>query len=387
MKTTVVQVVPTLRDGGAEALIRNLVPLLAAEPDLAVHVVSVYDARLDDDERRLLSAPLHVIGRRGRADLSFAPRLVSTLRRLRPDVVHGHIHSGKFAGRMAALAAGVPNIVFTEHGDEARGIVHGSVNRALNLVTARFVVFTDAERLRYGREQGIALERIAVIGNGIPEPPASDVAATRAELGLGPNEVAVAIPARLEKQKNQQLALRALAALRATGRGDVRLFIIGAGSDADALAALRAELRLTSAVTFLGYRRDAQRITAACDLMALPSLWEKMPLVLGEAMLAGVPVVSAPWTGVDVFIEDGITGFLAADWSVDAFRAAMARPAGDAVARRAVASRAREAAALRFDLRRSVRLHADLYRELASHSRRRAAGRAAREPALRGPGA
>lgn len=387
MKTTVVQVVPTLRDGGAEALIRNLVPLLAVEPDLDVHVISVYDARLDAQERQALIAPLHDIGRRGRADLSFAPRLVSTLRRLRPDVVHAHIHSGKFAGRMAALAAGVRNIVFTEHGDEARGVIHGSVNRALNLFTSRFIVFTDTERERYAREEAIPLERIAVIGNGIPVPPAVDVAALRAELGIAPDDVAIVLPARLEKQKNQQLALRAVAALRASGRSDVRLIVVGAGSDADALDALRTELHLESAVTFLGYRRDAQRVTGACDIMALPSLWEKMPLVLGEAMLAGVPVVSAPWTGVDAFIDDGLTGYLSADWSVDAFVAALTRPVADARARRAVALRARDAAAQRFDLGRSVRLHADLYRELASHSGRRAARHTVAESALRSPGA
>jgi glycosyltransferase involved in cell wall biosynthesis len=146
----------------------------------------------------------------------------------------------------------------------------------------------------------------------------------------------------------------------------MRLFIIGEGADGAALRALADELELGETVRFLGYRRDAQRLTAACNVMALPSHWEKMPLILGEAMLAGVPVVSTPWTGVETFIEDGQTGYLAADWSVEAFSSALARPFDDPLTRTTIGARGRVAAAERFDLSRAVRLHADLYRELAS---------------------
>jgi glycosyltransferase involved in cell wall biosynthesis len=366
--TRVVQIVPTLRDGGAEALMRSLVPRLAQEPDLDVHVVSIYDPRLDDHERLALGAPLHVIGRRGRGDLSFGPRLVSTLRRLRPAVTHAHIHAGKFAGRMASIVAGVPKIVFTEHGDEARGIVHWSVNRALNARTDRFIVFTEDERRRYAAAQGIPLSRIAVIGNGIPAPAPVDVDAIRREFGLQAGDFAIVTAARLVHQKNQELVLRAVAALHASGRRNVRALIIGEGPDGPALRAIAAELGLGDAVRFLGYRHDAQRLTAACDVMALTSRWEKMPLILGEAMLAGVPVVSTPWTGVEAFINDGQTGYLPADWSVAAFATALARSIDDPVARRNIAARGKTAAAERFDLTRAVRSHADLYRELASRT-------------------
>jgi glycosyltransferase involved in cell wall biosynthesis len=367
MKTKVVQIVSTMRDGGAEALLRGLVPRLAAEADLDVHVVSIYDARLDAAERAALGAQLHVIGRHSRRDLSFAPRLLSTLRRLRPDVTHGHIHAGKFAGRLASIAAGVPNIVFTEHGDEAKGIVHWSVNRMLNARTARFIVFTEDERRRYAAAHGIPLERIAVIANGIPAPEPVDVAAARREIGLNDGEFAIATAARLVHQKNQELVLRSVAALRAAGRRQIRLFIIGDGADSQKLQALARELDLGDAVRFLGYRKDAQRLTAACDVMALPSRWEKMPLVLGEAMLAGVPVVSTPWTGVEAFIESGRTGYLADDWSVEAFSAALAQPIDDPASLEAIRSRAAQLAGQRFDLDRTARLHADLYRELAQH--------------------
>ena len=131
-KITVAYIVPTLCDGGAETLIRNLIPRLVAEPNLDMHVISIYDPCLTYQECNDLGAKIHVIGRQSRRDISFAPRLLNTLRTIKPNIVHTHVHSGKFVGRIAALAAGVPNIVFTEHGDEAKGFVHDNVNNILN---------------------------------------------------------------------------------------------------------------------------------------------------------------------------------------------------------------------------------------------------------------
>jgi glycosyltransferase involved in cell wall biosynthesis len=364
-RTTVAHVVGTLRDGGAEALLRGLLPRLAAKPDLDMHVVSVYDPRLTADERAALGATLHVVGRRGRGDLGFAPRLLATLRAIRPDIVHGHIHTGKYAGRIAAIAAGVPKIVFTEHGDEAGGALRWAAKRVLNARTNKFIVFTPDERREYALAESIPETRIAVIPNGIPLPAPVDVGAARRDLGLSGNDIALVTAARLVHQKNQALALRALAQLHAAGRGDTRLFVIGDGPDRSALEALAAELGVAPAVRFLGYRNDAAQLVAACDLMLLPSRWEKMPLVLGEAMLAGIPVVSAPWTGVDAFVRDGITGFVSADWTVDAFAAAVESAVENPGLRRLVAAGATEIARERFDLQRTADTHAELYRELA----------------------
>ena len=53
-------------------------------------------------------------------DLLFLARMIGELRRLRPDVVHTHAHHGRYWGRLAAVLAGVPLIVHTEHNSELR---------------------------------------------------------------------------------------------------------------------------------------------------------------------------------------------------------------------------------------------------------------------------
>jgi glycosyltransferase involved in cell wall biosynthesis len=137
----VVHVMKTAREGGAESVVHSLCKAL---PTLGIDatIVTVYGANLDADASATFEVPLLQIGRRSRKDVTFLPRLIRTIRMLKPDVVHAHIHAGKYVGRIAALLAGVPAIVFTEHGDEVDDPIRRLIRRALNRVTARVIVFS-----------------------------------------------------------------------------------------------------------------------------------------------------------------------------------------------------------------------------------------------------
>ena len=62
-------------------------------------------------------------------------------------------------------------------------------------------------------------------------------------------------------------------------------------------------------IHFLGWRKNIEEIYAGVDLVALTSLNEGTPIVLIEAMAAGVPVISTNVGGVADIIADGDTGF------------------------------------------------------------------------------
>jgi glycosyltransferase involved in cell wall biosynthesis len=66
---------------------------------------------------------------------------------------------------------------------------------------------------------------------------------------------------------------------------------------------LREELRGQAAALgidaqFLGHRDDVPALLAAAAVFALPSLWEGQPLILQEALRAGVPVVATRAGGI-----------------------------------------------------------------------------------------
>jgi glycosyltransferase involved in cell wall biosynthesis len=360
----VVQLVPNLVGGGAEAAVRTLSAGLAAA-GVDVTIVSVYPSGLDPNELRRLGVPVVDLGRRGRGDRGYFRRLVGALRELRPDVVHAHLHTGQYGGRAAALLARVPAVVLTLHGDEPGGPVRWAADRVLHAGTARFVVFTEAQRRRFAAEDRVAPARIAVIPNGVAAAaPGASRDELRAELELGPDTFALYSAGRLAPEKNQRAAIEAVALARAAGADRVRLLLAGDGPLAADLRALAGELGVGDQVDFLGYRRDAPELAAAMDLFVLPSLRERMPLALGEAMMAGLAPAIAPWDGYADFVRDGETGFVAAGFGGAALAAAILRAYGDDAARADVAERARTAARAQFDFGAMVRAHAALYQSL-----------------------
>ena len=107
------------------------------------------------------------------------------MRRCKPDVVHTHMHNGKYWGRLAALAAGVPAIVHTEHNSEfGAPRAFRPLGRLLAARTTAFVAFSQTHRAALAADEAIPLERIAVIPNGIELAPPAPGARARARAAL-----------------------------------------------------------------------------------------------------------------------------------------------------------------------------------------------------------
>lgn len=362
----VVQLVPNLVGGGAEAVVRLLSSGLAAA-GVDVTIVSVYPSGLAEAELEQLGVPVIDLGRQGRGDRGYFRRLAGTLRELRPDVVHAHLHTGQYGGRAAALLARVPAIVLTIHGVEPGGPIRWLADRVLNAGTARFVVFTEAQRLRFAAEEHVSPARIAVIPNGAAPPPAVSSATRtelRASLGFTPDTFALYFAGRLAPQKNQGAAIEAVASLRASGNERVRLVLAGDGPLAEELRARADRLGVSDRVDFLGFRSDASALAPAMDLFVVPSLWERMPLALGEAMMAGLAPVTTPWDGYEEFVHDGETGYVATGFDGAALAAAIRRAYDDDAQRAAIATRAQTTARAQFDVSAMVNAHVALYASL-----------------------
>ena len=71
-----------------------------------------------------------------------------------------------------------------------------------------------------------------------------------------------------------------------------------------------ARLGVDRQVVFTGYRDDVARLLKAIDVVALPSRWEGLSLVLLEAMACRKPIVASRVTGNIDVVVDGVTGFL-----------------------------------------------------------------------------
>lgn len=96
---------------------------------------------------------------------------------------------------------------------------------------------------------------------------------------------------RFTPQKLHRTLIVALARLHRRGI-PARLQLVGSGPLQQALERLAKRLGLSHLVDFLGRRDDVPELMARADVLALPSAFEGLPLVLLEAMALGLPAVA-----------------------------------------------------------------------------------------------
>jgi glycosyltransferase involved in cell wall biosynthesis len=164
---------------------------------------------------------------------------------------------------------------------------------------------------------------------------------------------------RLTRQKGQDVLVAGWPRVR-DRVPDAELALVGSGPDREPLAA-----RKVPGVRLVGQRRDVRDWLAAADVVAVPSRWEGMPLVLLEAMAVGRSVVAADVPGAREALGDR-AGAVVPPEDPSELSAALAlrlldRPRADA---EGTAGRSRVEA--RFDLRRSTAAVARMYEALVT---------------------
>ncbi|HEX7124288.1 MAG TPA: glycosyltransferase [Thermodesulfobacteriota bacterium] len=354
---------------GAEVQVFTLLDFLRRDPALDVHAVVLNDREL---ARRLREAdvPVTVIDETRLGAVAILGRLVRTLRRLRPDVVHTHRYKENILGGLAAAAAGVPAAVCTVHGLTER--YTGFARLKMDLYTA-----LDHAVIRGRRQTVVAVSAdmarrlaprigpsICLIPNGIRLPEAVPADRPRWPAGT-PGGVVLGTAARLVPVKGLDILLEAVRLL-SDAVPDVRLLVVGDGPLRAPLEARAAALGLAGRTWFVGHRPDVPRWLAAMDVFVLPSLAEGLPMSLLEAMAGGRPVVASRVGGVPEVVRDGIEGRLVPPGDPRALADACLALATDADARAALGAAARRRVAEAFTIDATGPRYVALYRRLAS---------------------
>lgn len=158
--------------------------------------------------------------------------------------------------------------------------------RAADAVVTLSQNMADQVRARVRREvrvhpPGVNEARFA------PDPAARQ--ATRAELGLGDDDVLLVTLSRLSPEKNLLAGLEALARLPAR----VRWVVLGGGDLRAELEGRVGELGLADRVTLAGLVSDPERWLKAGDVLFHPAWAEPFGHVLLEGMAAALPVAAA----------------------------------------------------------------------------------------------
>jgi glycosyltransferase involved in cell wall biosynthesis len=182
-------------------------------------------------------------------------------------------------------------------------------------------------------------------------------------------EVLILAVGNLDPRKGHIVLLRALHELAGRGRDRAwRLAIAGGrgGPEQPGLEAFAAEHGMTDRVHILKYRRDIPDLLAAADILAMPSLWEGLPLAILEAMLAGTAVVASETSGIPEAIVSGEHGLLTPPGDVLALAGALETLMSDPAYRLRLADQARDRAMAEFTIGAMTGAYEELYRAAVS---------------------
>ncbi len=322
-----------------------------------------------------LVAPLEELGVdvecysvRDERDLRWVLALRKRLRARPVDVVHVH---SPYVAALARLAIRTlpsrvrPAVVSTEH--NAWSTFKGPTRR-LNAWTARLddatIAVSDETRQSMS---GRALERCETLVHGVDLGSLQQLRAARAEvraeLGLDDGTIAVGTVANYHPKKDWPNLLRA-ARIVADRDPSIRFISVGQGPLQQEVEALHHELGLEGVMTLTGHRADATRLMAACDIFALASQWEGLPVAVMEALALGMPIVATAVGGVAETFTDGVDARLVPPRDPVALAEAIVEVAHDDSLRASLAA-ASAGRAPEFDAARAQRRIEAIYESVA----------------------
>jgi glycosyltransferase involved in cell wall biosynthesis len=270
-------------------------------------------------------------------------RVRAAMREERPDLV---VAKGTKQARMAAwgrsTGGGARVVIFLGATHELSGS-HWIDRHTWRLVDAGIVVAHGAARWYAGEGFGPP-DKMHVLWKGIDRArfaaAEGRAAATRAALGIGPDDLAIGTVGRLAWQKGID-DLFAAVRLVHPKLPRARFFVAGGGRDEAAVAEAATAPELAGSVTLLGQRDDVPEVLAAMDIVVQSSKREAMAQTTLEAMAVGRPVVSTTTVGADEAIEDGVSGLLVGVSDAAALAARIVELAADPARRTSLGRAAR----------------------------------------------
>jgi len=263
--------------------------------------------------RTCRQVPLYRVPMRGRFDLRATAALVRIVRREGYQILHAHTPRSLLVAALASILTGVP-LVHHVHSpasrdttDRRRNRINALVER-IGMAVASAVIAVSGSLAAHVKRLGVAERKVLAVRNGVPcrnPRPARDAAQSHWTLGT----VALFRP-----RKGIEVLLEALALLRSEGL-PVRLRAVGGFETPEyenQIMKQAERLDISDAVDWTGFAEKVDTEFRRMDVLVLPSLFgEGLPMVVLEAMAAGVPVVATRVEGVPEAIREGIDGLLA----------------------------------------------------------------------------
>jgi glycosyltransferase involved in cell wall biosynthesis len=235
-------------------------------------------------------------------------RLARLIHREKPDAVITHTHYANVMGHAVSCLLRVRNRIAVQHNPihtYPRAVrisdrLAGSIGLySSNVAVSKTVADSIAAYPRTYRD------RVATVFNGVPEPaPAPPRHTTRSRWKIPLDAILLVNVGRFSLQKNQEFLIRLLERDR-----KLHLLLVGDGELRQRLRDAALQVDVIDRVHFTGEvsPEDVSALVSASDVFVLPSLFEAVSMVMLEAMLLGVPIISSDIPSAREFLAgDGL---------------------------------------------------------------------------------
>lgn len=281
--------------------------------------------------RECKDAPLYTLPMRSAFDLRLTRNLIHLIREHRFALIHTHYTRSNLLGGIASIATGIPLVqhIHGVIGFDSDSIVKKYLNilvERMTMIQARQIIVVSDHLLSTITAQALLRHKLRVIHNGVPVNPCL---APRSFNKENPTLGTIAF---WRPGKGLEELIRALHQLKITGQR-FTLNVVGgfiSGAYESEIKGMATSLDLASHIRWIGPTRDVNNCLRAMDIFVLPSFSEGLPMVILEAMAAGVPVVATNVGGISEAIRPGVDGLLVPARDHDALAKAIQTIANDA---------------------------------------------------------
>ena len=239
------------------------------------------------------------------------------------DIIHCHTPMGSVVARLAAKEArkNGTRVIYTAHGYHfykgapfINWLLYYPVEKWLAKYTDTQITITQ-EDFDLAKKKFKIKDLNLVHGVGLDEEKFNILISNeekenlKQELKIDDKSVVCTYVAELNKNKNQQLLIKAIKRLK-DDNNNVTLLLVGKGKYEQKLLKLIKKLNLEENVKLLGYRSDIVKILSITDIYLASSLREGLPVNVMEAMYMGLPIIAVDNRGHRELVQHNENGFI-----------------------------------------------------------------------------
>ncbi|MEK3796919.1 glycosyltransferase family 4 protein [Peribacillus sp. FSL H8-0477] len=239
------------------------------------------------------------------------------------QIIHCHTPMGGALSRLAARTTRMQGtkVIYTAHGFHfCKGsplinwMVYYPIEKSLARMTDCLITINHEDYQLANEKKFKAVTIKHVHGVGVDNErfhPISAFSKTvlRSELGYKDKEFILFYAAEFNKNKNQQLLIRALSNVKEQ-IPHAKLLLAGTGPLIEECKRNAIRLGVDHMVDFLGFRKDIDRLLKISDLAVASSLREGLPVNIMEAMSCELPVIATENRGHLELIQQKQNGYL-----------------------------------------------------------------------------